>query len=419
MLFTAPIRTVALAPDDWAVLRSLPWGVPLESWEDPEYGVAVIDQRRGLSRHPVIFVHAGTSKYAIKETSPQAAESEIANYHEIARRGCPSLVPVGTVTVIGETIDAGVINGVRQYESGDYGYCITRLATRVLPHSLLYQYPFSDANKKLLLVAIAKLMVTLHAAGVYWGDASLANSLVNIGRRQLVAILADAETVNLYPMALTEVQRQSDIEYFQESLAMQSEDIRIARDLADDEVILDESDGQYFLKMYERLRTPNPFVSLSQEIERAITAMGGGVLDISAWAWRAGISSVENTLRPNWYRDQLRDLMGIWIPRTYARRVYDLVLGHKWILSEEEGHDVGLAVAAQDWRERYHEPIVELLQAYNPGKPIDFDRYLQIMHHIWILSKRTGRVVALEEGAIDYLLPKTSVTESLSLRVEE
>ncbi|HKD75413.1 MAG TPA: DUF4032 domain-containing protein, partial [Ktedonobacterales bacterium] len=106
-----------------------------------------------------------------------------------------------------------------------------------------------------------------------------------------------------------------------------------------------------------------------------------------------------------WYREQLRDLIGVWIPRAYARRVYDLLLGHKWLMSEQAGRDVGMADAGADWRERYHDPLVNILRAYAPGQPIDYDRYLAIMHHIWLLSQREGRPIPIEEGAIDYLLP--------------
>src|SRR5215469_9946361 len=157
-----PIRVADVPQDDWAALIELPWGVPLDEWSAAEHGIHIIDQRRGLSRHPVIFVQAGSRKYAIKETSPEAAQTEIANYREIARRGCPSLSPVGSVVVAGPPVPAGQIAGVEQYISGDVGYCVTRLATRVLPQSLLYQYPFTEENKRKLLVAVARLLVMLH-----------------------------------------------------------------------------------------------------------------------------------------------------------------------------------------------------------------------------------------------------------------
>ncbi len=319
-------------------------------------------------------------------------------------------MPVGSVTIAAEPIAAGKVGGIEQYISGDTGYCITRLATRVLPQSLLYQYPFTDDNKKMLFFSIARLLVTLHNAGIYWGDPSLANVLIDLSRRRLLAVLADAETVQIFDEPLSDALRQQDVEFFVESMHWQSEDIRLARDLPENETVLNNDDSQFFVATYDELRRTDR--RISQEIEAAlqrlgtgVVGIGSGVLGLGALAVRASASSLEWTRRPGWYRDQLRDLMGVWVPRAYARRIYDLVLGHKWLMSEEAGHDVGLADAAADWRERYHEPLARLLGTYTPGQSIDFVRYLAIMQHIWQLSQREGRPIPIEEGAIDYLLP--------------
>jgi hypothetical protein len=400
------IRAVHLGAEDQDALQSLPWGVALDDWTDPQYGVDVINQRRGMSRHPVIFVRAGGRKYAIKETSPAAAEQEIARYREIARRGCPALSPVGDLTVAGAAIPAGAVNDIMQYISGDVGYCITRLATRVLPHSLLYQYSFTEQNKRILLIAVARLLATLHHAGVYWGDASLANVLIDLSKRRLLAVLADAETVELFPQSVSDMLRQQDVDFFVEALAWQSEDIRLARDLPEDATVLDENDAEFFQAEYEELWRSPRRRHLAPDAESALVRLGGGMAELGAWAARASRAGVEATLRPAWYREQLRDLIGIWIPHAYARRVYDLVLGHRWLMSETAGHDVGLAGAAEDWRSNYHDPVMQLLHTYAPDQPPDYDRYLAIMHHNWHVSQREHRIMPIEEGAIDYLLPK-------------
>lgn len=407
------LRSKDISDDDWEGLQSLPWGVPLEEWNEAQHAIDLIDQRRGMSRHPVIFLRVNGRKYAIKETSPEAAADEIANYRAIIRRGCPSLVPVGSVVIKDELIAAGSVGGVEQYISGDMGYCVTRLATRVLPQSLLYQYPFTEENKSMLLVAIARLLVTLHNAGIYWGDPSLANVLVDLSRRRLLALLADAETVQLFPGPLSEKLRQHDVDFFVEAMRWQSEDIRLARELPEDETVITEQDTEFFIASYEAQRRiesrPTHDIEVALDhLGSGVLGLGSGVIGLGALAVRAGVSSVEMTRRPGWFRDNIRDLMGVWVPRTYARRVYDLLLGHKWLMSEAVGYDVGLAEAAQDFRERYHDPLVQLLGAYVPGQPLDFERYLQIMHHIWALSQREGRPIPIEEGAIDYLLPRES-----------
>ena len=77
----------------------------------------------------------GWLRYAIKETTPRMAEREIANLHEIERRGIPALSPVGSVVVQGPLIllEEHGPNGVPEYVSGDRGYTVTRLAPSVIP----------------------------------------------------------------------------------------------------------------------------------------------------------------------------------------------------------------------------------------------------------------------------------------------
>ncbi|MGH2517399.1 MAG: hypothetical protein ACRDHP_17255, partial [Ktedonobacterales bacterium] len=148
--FTPPasLRRVAIPRADWTRLRALPWGVPLDEWS--ARGVNSLPIRHGESRHPVLFVEAGRRRYAIKETSPETAQREIRVLEELRRRHCRALEPVGSVVVRGEPLPMGEVGGRPVYISGDTGYCVTRLAERVLPQSVLYRYPFTESNKRLL-----------------------------------------------------------------------------------------------------------------------------------------------------------------------------------------------------------------------------------------------------------------------------
>ena len=203
-------------------LEGLPWSFPLDEW--PEHGVVPLSIRRGESRHPVIFVERKSIRYAIKETTPHMAEREIANLREIERRGLPALSPVGSVVVPGSplVIDEHGPGGVPEYVSADRGYTVTRLAPRVIPHSVLYSVPFTRKNKHHLLSAIAVFLVELHVHGVYWGDPSLANVLIRIDGRRILAIMADAETAELFPGPVSDSLREQDLELFGESLLWQA-----------------------------------------------------------------------------------------------------------------------------------------------------------------------------------------------------
>src|SRR5579863_9363681 len=235
-------------------LEGMPWNVPLEEW--PDRGVAPLSIRRGESRHPVIFVEREGFRYAIKETTPRMAQREITNLHEIERRGIPALSPVGSVTVPAAPllIEASGPGNVPQYISGDRGYTVTQLASRVIPQVLLFRVPFTWKNKRRLWSAVAILLVELHEHGVFWGDPSLANILIRIDGRSILAIMADAETAELFAGPVNEHLREQDLESFSESLLWQAEDLREARGLPEEEQIVGDEDFRYFEQRYRWLR---------------------------------------------------------------------------------------------------------------------------------------------------------------------
>ncbi len=156
---------------------------------------------------------------------------------------CTALNPVVTVTVAAPPIalDVPLPNGRTQYISGDRGYTVTRLAPCVVPHVMLYRLNLTRRTKQLILSAVAVLMIELHEHGIYWGDPSLANALIHIDGRSILAIMADAETAELFPGPVSEGLREQDMAMFGESLAWQSEDLRQARGLPEDAQVLDDS----------------------------------------------------------------------------------------------------------------------------------------------------------------------------------
>ena len=432
------LRAVELSWTDWMRLWRLPWGTPLEQWQ--EQGVTLLSIRRGESRHQVIFVEAGGRRYAIKETSPEAARHEITILQELKNRHARALEPVGYIVTYGAPIAVGEMGGAPLYMSGDSGYCITRLAERVLPQSILYRYPFTPANKRLLLNAVAELLLDLHEAGVYWGDPSLANVLIDLSGQRLTAVMADGETAELVAGTLGEGLRRQDLALFAESLEWQAEDIRLARGLPEDEQVMTESDGEYFLARYVGLRSERAgggqggetifarLLDLEHQVQR-LNALGYGVLTMGTSALRglsttrvpkevARISAESEgnsssirvaTLRPNWYVHRLRELLGVRVPRQYAPRIYQHLTIHKWLLSEQAGHDVGIEAAARDWYTRYHQPALAFIEAYEPGADLysRYARYLAILDHTWAMSRREGRTVPIEEGAMDFALAES------------
>ena len=271
-----------MGADDRRRIEGLPWQFPMEEWVSQ--GLELLNIRRGDSRHPVVFVEREGVRYAIKETTPRMAEREIRNFREIERRGIPALSPIGIVIAPAPPValDVPKLGGITQYISGDRGYTVTRLAPRVIPHVLLYRLPFTKRTKQRLLSAVAVLMIELHEHGVYWGDPSLANALLRIDGRSILAIMADAETTELFSGPISDGLREQDLAMFGESLAWQAEDLRILRGLPEDTQVLDESDFHYFEQRYQWLRREHARVSSSSATDHDTATIRTVLADVKS-----------------------------------------------------------------------------------------------------------------------------------------
>ena len=397
-----------MGAEDQHRLKDLPWHLPLEEW--PEHGVMPLSIRRGESRHPVIFVECQGTRYAIKETTPHMAEREISNLHEIEHRGIPALSPVGSVSVPGPPVSLDVQGpgGVPQYTSGDRGYTVTRLAPRVVPQVLLYRLPFTKRTKRHLWAAVAVLLIELHEHGVYWGDPSLANILIRIDGRRILAIMADAETAELFPGPLSDGLREQDIALFGESLIWQAEDLRQARGLPEDEQVIDNEDFRYFERRYRWLRrehvllAASPSFSTLYQAQRLLDTLNRWGFSLLSMSGRA-LQQV-TTVLPGWYTHRIHELLGIRVPRIYARRFYNMILGHQAIMSEHEGRNVSIEEAAKHWYTQYHLPAILLLRQHLTREQDPMKAYFSIMDHKWKLSTKARREIPLGEAVVDWAL---------------
>jgi len=434
--------TFELPRADREALAELPWQAPLEDWSS--LGVQAIQARRGESRHIVLFLEAGGRRYAVKETSPEMARRETANLLEIRRRGIYALEPVGVVIAPGPLIAVGEVAGITQYLPGDRGFFLTRLAQRVIPQALLYRYPFTRRNGQMLWNAIVSLLLDLHERGIFWGDPSLANILIDLSQHRVRALLADAETVELYPGPLEEARRQEDLLALQESLLWTGEDIRLARGQDDGPGPISEEDVEYLAQLYNQLRqahgwtgdTPGDALAgegMEGETPTSVTPAharpltpgervagqlyeyGYSILDAGWHAIQAAGDSLANirahslaaraeTARPGWYQQRIQEVLGVCIPRRFARQFYRHLARHQWLMGERAGREVSLEEAARDWYERYHLPAITLLCTYFPSEDDSLEVYLGVLDRKWELSLRAGVEISLEEAALDYAL---------------
>ncbi len=394
-----------LSQEDQPRLAGLPWHVPLAQW--PTEGVQLLNIRRGESRHPVVFVEREGVRYAIKETSPHMAERETRNLREIGQRGIPTLSPVGTLTVSMPPIQLEISGDTTHYFAGDRGYIVTRLALRVIPHAFLYRLPLNRRSKQQLLSAIAILMIELHEHGIYWGDPSLANILLRIDGRRILAIMADAETAELFPGPVSDGLREQDLAAFSESLAWQAEDLRQARGLPEDQQPLDETDFRYFEHRYRWLRKEHARLLGGETHLRTLQQTQQFLRRTNRWGFSL-LGMTGRTLQeftavlPGWYQRRIYELLHITIPRVYARRFYNMILGHQVIMSDQERREILIEEAARHWYTQYHLPAILLLRQVLTAGQDPLKAYFDVMLHKWKLSEQAGYEVPLDEAVVDW-----------------
>jgi hypothetical protein len=371
----APKIFYSVVPAHLQAMKKLPWRHPIEQWR--KLGVKHLDIKQGAGRHPVVFVRVAGQDYVIKELGLEAAKREVENYSEILARGVHTLVPVGYVA------REEALRGLRtrigvQYEKTVAAHSVTLLMDRVVPDSFLYRRAFKPENRQRIWDAIVDLFVELHTNGIYWGDASLANTLVkflkveipHIGKRtQLKAYLADAETVEIHK-TISDSLRQADIDFFLESMDWLNEDLRASGIVRDD--LATASDKEYVQTQYEKMFD---VAVEGKEFER-----------------RHGIDMRR-------YLGPVRDVI-------YFDTLDKHIAEHKWYLSEREKQEVDMKVAAQDWLDHVFLPTCELFKRegvldFFPGKTAS-ELYVETMTHKYYLSKEQQSDVGILFAIRDY-----------------
>ena len=356
-------------------LEKLPWESPLSEW--PRLGVNMLNIKRGISRHIVVFVKAGRFSFGIKEITEEISKKEIRTYEQLLLNGIHTLIPAGYVVREEEPIPIQTPIGV-QYEQNFISHTITLLVERVIPDSQLYSRNFREENRRKILDAIIRLFVQLHSNGVYWGDASLANTLIKFEKREfpfagkrtvLIAYLADAETIEIHPR-LSKRLREEDLNFFFESMEWMNEDTR-AGGMLRDEIAADD-DMAYITLRYDAL-------------------------------FRAELKKKQFEQQTSFNIDKF--LGSIFNPE-YVDLFLKHIEEHKWYMGERLQQDVSLAAATRDWYGTIFVPICELLRSEHildlfKGKTAA-ELYIEIMTNKYYMSERAGRDVGMIAAMKDY-----------------
>jgi hypothetical protein len=409
-------------------LLALPWATPLADW--PEEAVTFRRMPVGPSRHLVRFVVVGDTTVALKEEPVAIARREYDVLREMEALGLPAVRAVGIAERPGE--DLAVV------------------ATDYLRHSLQYRRLLArvplvaGGYRDRLLDAMASLLVDLHRAGVFWGDCSLANTLLRRDGDRLQAFLVDAETSEIHPR-LSDGQRTADLEVLVENVAFGLADLVAMRaadpgggeeadstaDAANDaastdeqlaaaEAVRDRYEGLWDeLFRVETVATGDAFAiearvrrlnELGFDVEE-IELEPEGQSEAEALGWQdIGIAPGQGSARlrvvvseRDFHTRELRRLARINALEGQARLLLNDIREYRAWLAASSGVPVSKEEGAARWRtERLDPSLARLAPTIGPGRD-PLQAYCDLLEHKWLLSERAGRDVGLEAAFASYV----------------
>jgi hypothetical protein len=377
------MRIVASRPDP--ALVSLPWGKPLEEWQ--EYVVPV---PRGLSRHVVRVIQLGRNFYAVKETPEEMAFAEYRLLRELQRLGQPSVVPQAVVADRPNDLPGALV-------------------TRHLPFALPYRTVFCGTLEPEALArvvdAMVVLLVRLHLVRFYWGDVSLSNVLFRRNAGEFAAYLVDAETGEFRPQ-LSDQMREWDLEVGCENVFAELLDLEASGDVqggADPEHVAEMLRKQYH-SLWDTLTGTDKFPGdemwrLEERINR-LNDLGFDVDELDIITEGNCVRIRPRVVEAGHHARELEELTGLRVEDNQARRLLNDLAA---FTAHYRFGDVDRHLVAHRWLTEIFEPIAELIPADQRGKLEPAEFFHEVLVHRWYLSERAGHEIKLFDVARDYV----------------
>jgi tRNA A-37 threonylcarbamoyl transferase component Bud32 len=310
------------------------------------------------------------------------------------------------------------------------------LATDYLRHSLQYRRLLArvplvaGGYRDRLLDAMASLLVDLHRAGVFWGDCSLANTLLRRDGDRLQAFLVDAETSEIHPR-LSDGQRAADLEVLVENVAFGLADLVAVQgtgvsvdgvgDAMDEQLAAAEAMRQRYHSLWDELfRVETVAAGDAFAIEarvRRLNELGFAVEEIelepgtgSSPGEDAGPASGQGSARLRvvvseraYHTRELRRRARLNALEGQARLLLNDLREYRAWLAWSSGVPVSREEGAARWRaERLDPALARLALIIGPGRDT-LQAYCDLLEHKWLLSERAGEDVGLEAAFASYV----------------
>lgn len=409
------LRTAEASPDD---LLDLPWSVPLEDWPATQQ----VRLPRGIHRHPVLFIKRESGFLALKELPDRLARHEYEMLGRLHEHGLPTIDAVGVASRRTDA-DGHPIDGI----------LITKHLQYSLPYRNLFQGQAAPDVHEKLIDALVVLLARLHLIGFFWGDCSLNNALFRRDAGALTAWVIDVETSEIHEN-LTDGQRHFDLDIATENIVGGLFDLQAANrlDAAVDPVDMVESFERRYHDLWAEL-TGTEVVG-SDELWRLharlarLNELGFDTAEMDLVSDGSG-SRIEfrpRVVEAGHHQRELRNLVGIEATENQARRLLSAIGGYRAFRSAKKAREIPLAVAAYEWLTERWDPTMASIPFEFQGRLEAPELYHQILEHNWYLSEQAGHDVGLAEAARSYVsnilcrLPdeRTIIDESLTAELQ-
>jgi hypothetical protein len=388
-------------------LLTLPFELPLEQWGDEH----IVHVPRGLSRHIVRFVEVGGEVFAIKE----ATDRFVLREHNMLRALAEHTVPV--VEAYGTVVDR-----LDDADNELGGLLITRHLQFSQPYRALFTGRELPELRMRLLDALAALFVQLHLAGFYWGDCSLSNTLFRRDAGALAAYLVDAETSEIHAR-LSDGQRAHDIDVATENIAGELLDLQAAG-LLDPEADIIELAGlakSRYESLWDEL-THDVLVPrgqnylINQRLGR-LNDLGFDVGELRITTEPAGmrLRFDPQVVDAGHHQRRIFELTGLRLQANQARALLADLGRYKAKWEDGVGHAVPDDLAARRWLDEKFYSTLELVPPHLRHKLPDAELFHEISEHRWLLSEQVGHDVGRSAAVDSYVrsvladLPDTRV----------
>ena len=373
----------------------LPWSIPLAEWQKSTE--RLVEVPRGLSRHPVVFVHYDSGVYALKELPVDVAEKEYNLLNQMFNDRLPVVKPFGFIKL--------------NNSWGNTSILITHYLEFSQPYRSLIIGSSMERLKENFLDAMAGLLVQLHLAGVFWGDCSLSNTLFRRDAGTLQAYLVDAETAEIKQELPADL-RFEDLKIMEENVSGDLADLAASRLLPPNFMIFEiaPSIHRRYLRLWDEINreeviAPNERFRIQERI-RALNELGFSVGELEIQATDAGdqLRMRAMVTDRNFHRDRLHSLTGLDAEEQQARKMMNEIQELNATLVKENNRSTPVGIAAYQWLERIYQPAIQKLQPLierNKADPAEL--YCQVLEHKWYLSEKAKHDVGHDTTIRDYL----------------